>query len=608
MKKIKLALLISSLFTINASFAQESVSATEFYKMTAEERQADFTKVLVKLKEGATIEDFLQKNSLNSIESKPFSMGYYSFILLGKVNPQDLVDNEIVESAQEDRILRLDPQEKQENISIQDNGDNRALSNTVLFNDLYLSQQNYMKSNQEFVGASSILSALAQKFDLTQQPQQKVRIAVVDTGNIIHNDIVYGSDSRNFSLLYKKAATDKAELARTEGAKDLTYIGSNECTSGHGGAVAHVISALRNNTQGTAGIIEADIVGLRSLSYDCTQPTPVPEGYESDTINAILWASGSAVPNVEQLISKKVDIINLSLGSTSTCSPALQSAINVATSNGIIVVVSAGNNNVNASTASPANCQGVITVGSNDINGHKADFSNFGSNVTLTALGENIVTANKDGITYNFSNGTSFSAPIVSGISGLLKQRYAKLNQSEVKDILVSTAVKHPTNFPQANKDCTNGNCGAGVVDALGAVNYADQIKGLTLKAEHLYNNKNSCEDTKYIEQMKKLYNVCDVYNIELTEKSRFKEMTYQVVSKNYAENEWSQVNTTVVDSIKIPSDKQKTVYRLENKDDKNSYGVRVCDMGDEQTNSDDKCYTVSEIDFSQVVKPNACN
>lgn len=589
MKKIKLALLISSLFSVSSLYATEEISIESFYKMSAQERQEGFTKILVKLKSEKTIEDFLQKYNLNSIETKPSELGYYSVLLMGKQDLNVFNDLDLIESIQEDRILTLNPLEKE---NVIENQSNIAMSNPT-FNDLYLTQQYYMNSNKEYVGASSILEALNQKFDLTQQPSQKVRIAVIDTGSIVHNDVIYNSDSKNFSLLYKKAATDKEELNRGEGAKDITFIGATECTSGHGGAVAHVISALRNNTQGTAGIIDADIVALRSLAYDCTQPTPAPSGYESDTVKAILWASGSAVKDVDTLISKKVDVINLSLGSTSSCSPALQSAINVATSNGIIVVVSAGNNNVNASTASPANCQGVITVASNDINGHKSTFSNFGTNVTLSALGENIITANKDGVSYDFSNGTSFSAPIVSGISGLLKQRYSSLNQSEVKDILVSTAAKHPTNFPQANKDCSNGNCGSGVVDALSAVSYADQIKGFSSIASHLYDNKNSCEDTKYIEQMKKLYNVCETYNIELTEKSRFKEMTYQIVSKNSSENEWSSLNTTVIDSIKIEQGKQKVTYRLSDKNENNSYGIRICDMGDANTTTDDKCYSV---------------
>ncbi len=595
MKKIKLALLISSLLTVGVSYANNEVSVDSFYKMSTEERSENFTKLLVKLHEEKTIEDFLTKYNLVSLETKKSELGYYSLLLSGKHNPVDFIDNEIVELAQEDRVLSFTPQKGDIVPEVQSNN---VMSNPT-FNDLYLSQQYYMNSNKEYSGASSILAALNQKFDLTQQPQQKIRIAVIDTGNTVHNDIVYSGDSRNFSLLYKKAANDKDELNRSEAAKDVTFIGATECTSGHGAAVSHVISALRNNTQGTAGIIDADIIGLRALAYDCTKPSPVPEGYESDTIRAILWASGSAVTNVDVLIPKKVDVINLSLGSISNCSPALQSAINVATSNGIIVVASAGNNNINASGASPANCQGVITVASNDINGNKSSFSNFGSSVTLSALGENIVTANKDGVSYDFSNGTSFSAPIVSGISGLLKQRYNTLNQSEVKDILVATAAKHPMGTPQI---------GSGVVDALGAVSYADQIKGFETKAEHLYNNKNSCEDTKYIEQMKKLYNVCETYNIELTEKSRFKEMTYQVVSKSSDEKEWSKLNTTIIDSIKVEQGKQKVVYRLTDKDDRTSYGIRICDLGDENTTSDDKCYTVSEIDFSSVEKPAACN
>ena len=47
----------------------------------------------------------------------------------------------------------------------------------------------------------------------------------------------------------------------------------------------------------------------------------------------------------------------------------------------------AGNENTNASTSTPANCSGVVTVAATGIGGGRASYSNYGAVVTLTAPG-----------------------------------------------------------------------------------------------------------------------------------------------------------------------------------------------------------------------------
>ena len=53
----------------------------------------------------------------------------------------------------------------------------------------------------------------------------------------------------------------------------------------------------------------------------------------------------------------------------------------------IPVVVSAGNNNCDARTASPACSPGAITVGACDIRDRKCTFSNWGKDVNVWAPG-----------------------------------------------------------------------------------------------------------------------------------------------------------------------------------------------------------------------------
>ena len=61
--------------------------------------------------------------------------------------------------------------------------------------------------------------------------------------------------------------------------------------------------------------------------------------------------------------------------------------------NGVTVVVAAGNNNRDASDTSPASARGAIVVGASDITNSKAPDSNFGPLVDVFAPGVDITSA-----------------------------------------------------------------------------------------------------------------------------------------------------------------------------------------------------------------------
>ncbi len=134
-------------------------------------------------------------------------------------------------------------------------------------------------------------------------------------------------------------------------------------SSFHGTHVAGTIGAASNNGVGVAGINwVSKIVPLRVLGK-CG-------GYMSDIADAIRWAAGLAVPGVPQN-TNPAWVMNLSIGGYACdsdglnceCGNATQSAIDAAVSAGAVVVVAASNANRSASQYSPANCDGVITVG-----------------------------------------------------------------------------------------------------------------------------------------------------------------------------------------------------------------------------------------------------
>jgi subtilisin family serine protease len=87
----------------------------------------------------------------------------------------------------------------------------------------------------------------------------------------------------------------------------------------------------------------------------------------------------------------------------------------------VVLVASAGNNNT-SSPQYPAAYSGVITTAATDIFDKKASFSNFGSNVYVSAPGVNIFSSYPGGY-YSMVSGTSYSAPIIAATAALIRSQ-----------------------------------------------------------------------------------------------------------------------------------------------------------------------------------------
>jgi subtilisin family serine protease len=113
-------------------------------------------------------------------------------------------------------------------------------------------------------------------------------------------------------------------------------------------------------------------------------------------------------------------VINMSFGTLQN-SQAIKSSINYALSKNVVLVASAGNNNT-SSPQYPAAYSGVITTAATDIFDKKASFSNFGSNVYVSAPGVNIFSSYPGGY-YSMVSGTSYSAPIIAATAALIRSQ-----------------------------------------------------------------------------------------------------------------------------------------------------------------------------------------
>ena len=292
-----------------------------------------------------------------------------------------------------------------------------------------------------------------------------VVVAVIDTGITSHSEL-------NANVLPGYDFVSDAASARDGNGRDSNprdegdwYV-AGECgrttgsnSSWHGTHVAGTVAAVTNNAAGVAGVaFGAKILPVRALAK-CG-------GSLADIADAIVWSAGGSVPGVPAN-PNRAKVINMSLGGSGACGTTYQAAINSARSLGAAVVVAAGNSNVDAVNARPANCAGVITVAATTRSGGKASFSNFGSLVDLAAPGAGILSTLNSGTTtpatesYASYNGTSMATPHVAGIAALLFQAKPTATPDEIEAALKDTARV----FPQA---CSG--CGTGIADANAAL------------------------------------------------------------------------------------------------------------------------------------------
>ncbi len=297
-----------------------------------------------------------------------------------------------------------------------------------------------------------------------------ITVAVIDTGVRPHVDLapnlMAGYDFITDSFVSADGNGRDADAQDPGDAVTAGYCGSGSAaarSSWHGTHVAGILAAAAGNAAGVAGVaFNARVLPLRALGR-CG-------GYTSDIADAIAWAAGAPVAGLP-VNRTPARVINLSLGGTGSCGTTTQNAINTARAAGAVVVVAAGNSNIDAARATPASCSGVVVVAATGRAGGKAAYSNYGSKVTLAAPGGdgsggilstlNAGASTPGGDSYAAYMGTSMAAPVVSGVAALMLSANPKLTPDQVASLLKSTARA----FPSA---CSG--CGAGIVDASAAV------------------------------------------------------------------------------------------------------------------------------------------
>ncbi|HLZ38627.1 MAG TPA: S8 family serine peptidase [Mycobacteriales bacterium] len=219
--------------------------------------------------------------------------------------------------------------------------------------------------------------------------------------------------------------------------------------NGHGTVVAGAAAATTDNHVGIAGAAwTARIIPVKALDAS---------GWGDDVhVSAgIQWA-----------VDHGAEIINLSLGDPSP-SAALHAAVQYARSHGVLVVAAAGNSGVEAAYY-PAAYPEVLAVGATDEHGDVADFSTRGAWIDVVAPGRRIVSTTLDtdapyAEAYDTRSGTSFAAPLASGIATLVRARYPSWTADQIINRLRATA-------QDAGAPGPDPEFGTGILDAAAAL------------------------------------------------------------------------------------------------------------------------------------------
>ncbi len=302
---------------------------------------------------------------------------------------------------------------------------------------------------------------------------RNVRVGIVDDGvQYTHKDL---NNNYRTDLDYDARDKDADAFSSTRDDK-------------HGTTVAGVIAAEMNNDGNYGGVgvaWDADIAGFRM-------------GFGKNGSNAQILDNMSR--------QKTMDISNNSWGfggffgdnfnsaSFSAIGNAIQDAAATGRGGlGTVFVFAAGNGRASGQDVNYHDFQNspyTIAVAATDINGNITSFSTPGAAVLIAAPGLNIFTTDRTGrdgyVSGDFVSisGTSFSAPIISGVVALMLEANPLLGYRDVQEILAYSATKPPGLMASdLINNATNWNGGGlsynhdygfGLVDAHAAVRLAE--------------------------------------------------------------------------------------------------------------------------------------
>ncbi len=225
---------------------------------------------------------------------------------------------------------------------------------------------------------------------------------------------------------------------------------------GHGTHVAGIIAADGDSLEGVAP--HAKLMAFKIFS-------PTKGTYDAEVIAGIERA---ADPNNDGNFDDKVDVVNMSLGGSGDPDDPVSTALDNATSLGIVFCVAVGNSGNFFTIGSPGNARSAIGVGASDYANNIAYFSSKGPTKKTYAIKPDVLAPGVDVYSTYLNNtfvkmsGTSMATPYIAGVCVLLKQLHKNWTPEKIKSVIMTTATSLPNDIMEQ---------GAGIVNPDKALN-----------------------------------------------------------------------------------------------------------------------------------------
>ncbi len=277
-----------------------------------------------------------------------------------------------------------------------------AEANLIPKFSLYPNDPKYLEDQKSILDDLETELAWDKYFDATSNTNQDVKVAIIDGGfELEHEELI-----DNYSINTGEIANNNIDDDQNGYVDDIlgwdfqdndNNPSPNTPSDHHGTSMAGVISATTNNSKAIA-----------SIAWNSAKIIPLK-------INL------SIAEAIQYATDNNAGVINVSLGYVLNASGIMETAINYARENDVILVAAAGNEG-NETPYIPAAFNGIISVGgvSYDL---KLDFnSSYGSWVNVFAPYEiNTIHPEFD---YPLSGGTSISTALVSSLAALIKSNH----------------------------------------------------------------------------------------------------------------------------------------------------------------------------------------
>jgi subtilisin family serine protease len=284
-------------------------------------------------------------------------------------------------------------------------------------------------------------------WDLVSVNAKPVIVAVIDSGlDWNHKDFSWENLWRNPGEVPDNGQDDDGN-GYVDDIVGWNFLGHNNSPwdhDGHGTFVAGLIGATRGNGTGIAGINpNVKVMVLKAINnFGHTRASYIAK--------ALVYAADNGA-RVANLSAGGADLTEIE-----------KAAIDYAVSRGVLIVVAAGNQGKDLSDFGPAGSDKVITVAATGTDDKHTVFSNWGTPVDIAAPGEDMLSlrarrtdtiSGVPGLEYESesafvgsdrryyrASGTSFSAPLITGIASLLLSNNPSLTAAQVRRMLLQSA------------------------------------------------------------------------------------------------------------------------------------------------------------------------